>query len=218
MAIKSQIAVIGLGKFGYQFGVSLLKLGYNVLGIDHRRENIDRAKNIFTQVFVADAMQKRALEQIGISEMTHVLVSVGDSISASAMITMYLKELAIENVWVKAIHADHAKLLSKVGADHVIIPEHLAAEQLAYRIDMPGLIDKLSFGSDMVIRELTIEKFAQKTLREIDLTNRYNVQIIAVKKVEEEKYRFIPKADDALARGDKIMVIGKAGKLSKIDL
>jgi trk system potassium uptake protein TrkA len=144
MAIKPQIAVIGLGKFGYKFGITLLNLGYNVLGMDYQNEKIDESKNKFTQVYNADATQKRALEQIGVADMTHILVSVGNSISASTMITMYLKELKVQNVWVKAVDKDHSKLLSKVGADEVIIPEHLAAEQLAYKIDMPGFIGKLS--------------------------------------------------------------------------
>jgi trk system potassium uptake protein TrkA len=179
MAMKPQIGVIGLGKFGYKFGLTLLNLGHNVVGIDFQRENINNAKKTFTQVFEADATQKQALEQIGVSDMTHVLVSAGNSIAASTMISMYLKELSVPNVWVKAIHDDHAKLLKKVGVDEVVIPEHMAAEQFAYRIDIPGLIQKLTFDPDMVIREMAVEKLAQKTLREIDLTNRYNSQIIA---------------------------------------
>ncbi len=218
MARNSQVGIIGLGKFGYKFGMTLLNLGHNVLGVDCQKENIDKAKKIFSQVFEADATQKQALEQIGISDMTHILVSVGNSISASTMISMYLKELAVPNVWVKAIHEDHAKLLKKVGADEVIIPEHLAAEQLAYRIDMPGLIEKLPFDTDMVIRELAVEKIAPKTLREIDLTNQYNTQIIAIKKIGESRYKFIPRADDELACGDKIIVIGDAEVLAKIAL
>ena len=218
MAMRAQVGVIGLGKFGYKFGMTLLNLGHNVLGIDYHRDNVNRAKEIFTQVFEADATHKHALEQIGVSDMTHILVSVGGSISASTMISMYLKELAVQNVWVKAIHEDHAKLLRKVGADEVIIPEHLAAEQMAYKIEMPGLIEKLSFEPDMVIREMAIEKIEQKTLREIDLTNRYNAQIIAIKRSGESRYRFIPRADDNLSRGDKIIVIGNTEGLSKIRL
>ncbi|MGD8739002.1 MAG: TrkA family potassium uptake protein [Desulfobacterales bacterium] len=218
MAMKPQVGVIGLGKFGYKFGMTLLNLGHNVLGIDYQKENINRAKKTFNQVFETDATQKQALEQIGVPDMTHILVSVGNSISASTMISMYLKELSVQNVWVKAIHEDHAKLLKKVGADEVIIPEHLAAEQLAYRIDMPGLIEKLPFDPDMVIREMAIEKLAQKTLREIDVTNRYNIQIIAIKRFGKSKYKFIPRADDNLSRGDKIIVIGDAEVLSKIKL
>ena len=218
MAVKAQVGVIGLGKFGFKFGMTLVNLGYSVLGIDYHKENIDKAKKAFSLVFQADATQKQALEQIGVSDLTHILVSVGNSISASTMISMYLKELAVQNVWVKAIHEDHAKLLKKVGVDEVIIPEHLAAEHFAHRNHMPGLIEKLSLEPDMVIREMQVEHLTQKTLREIDLTNQYNAQIIAIKRQGESKYKFIPRADDKLSRGDKIMVIGDAGTLSKIRL
>ncbi len=215
---KSQVGVIGLGKFGYKFAVTLIDLGHQVLGIDSNRENVKRSQKVLTQVFEADATQKQALEQIGIADMTHVLVSVGDSIAASSMIAMYLKELGVKNVWVKAINDDHAGLLKKIGADEVIVPEHIAAQQLAYRIDMPGLIERLPFDSDMVLREITIEKTDGKSLREIDLTNRYGVQIIAIRKNGAFKYGYIPKAGDRLSRGDTIVVIGNATSISKMKL
>lgn len=215
---KSQVGVVGLGKFGYKFAVTLIDLGHQVLGIDSNRENVKRSQKALTQVFEADATQKQALEQIGIADMTHVLVSVGDSIAASSMIAMYLKELGVKNVWVKAINDDHAGLLKKIGADEVIVPEHIAAQQLAYRIDMPGLIERLPFDSDMVLREITIEKTDGKSLREIDLTNRYGVQIIAIRKNGAFKYGYIPKAGDRLSRGDTIVVIGNATSISKMKL
>jgi trk system potassium uptake protein TrkA len=216
MARKPQVGVIGLGKFGYKFGITMLNLGHQVLGIDSEPENIQRAQKVFTQVFQADATRKQALEQMGISDMTHILVSVGDSIAASTMISMYLKELGVENVWVKAINEDHAKLLGKIGVDEVVIPEHMAAKQLADRIHMPGLIERLPFDSEMIIREMTIDKFAGKTLRAIDLTNRFNVQVIAIKKDRDSSFEYIPKADDKLYPGDKIVVIGSVKALAGI--
>jgi len=216
MSAKPQICVIGLGKFGYKFGLTLLELGYQVVGVDHDSEHIKRAQNLYTQVFMADATQKQALEQIGVTDMTHTLVSVGDSISASSMITLYLKELGLKNIWVKATHEDHARLLSKIGANEVIIPEYIAAEQLAERIDVPGLIQKLPFDEQMVIRQIEIEKLSQKTIREIDLTNKFHVQIIALKRKDETNYKYIPRADDLLLQGDTIIVIGQKNALAKI--
>ena len=216
MARKPQIGVIGLGKFGYKFGITMLNLGHQVLGIDSEPENIQRAQKVFTQVFQADATREEALEQMGISDMTHILVSVGNSIAASTMISMYLKELGVENVWVKAINEDHAKLLGKIGVDEVVIPEHMAAKQLADRIHMPGFIERLPFDSEMIIREMTIDKFAGKTLRTIDLTNRFNVQVIAIKKNEDSSFEYIPRADDKLNQDDKIVVIGSVNALSGI--
>lgn len=217
MKIKPQICVIGLGKFGYTFGVSLINLNHQVIGIDSNHANIQRAQKIFSQVYEADASQKQALEQIGFSDITHVLISVGDSIATSAMTTMYLKELGVPNIWIKAINGDHANLLRKIGADEVIIPEHIAANQLADRFDIPGIIQRLPFDSGMIIREIVIEKFAQKTIREIDLTNKHNCQIIAVRKKNESHYRYIPRADDTLAKGDIVVVIGKRKSLSKFN-
>jgi trk system potassium uptake protein TrkA len=217
MESKPQICVIGLGKFGYNFGISLLNLNHQVIGIDVDQINIQRAQKDFPQVYEADVSQKQVLEQIGFSDITHVLISVGDSISTSAMVTMYLKEMDVPNIWVKAINEDHSKLLKKVGADDVIIPENIAAEQLADRIDLPGIIQRLPFDSEMIIREIEIDKFTSKTLREIDLTNRFNCQIIAVKKQHDSGYRYIPKADDVLHKGDTLIVIGSRDSLTEIN-
>jgi trk system potassium uptake protein len=217
MVIKPQICVIGLGKFGYKFGTSLISLNYKVIGIDSNPDNIQSAQEMFSQVYEADASQKQALEQIGFSDISHALVSVGDSVSASAMTTMYLKELKVPNVWVKAINDDHAKLLRKIGADEVVIPEHIAACQLADSIDMPGIIQRLPFDSGMVIKEITIKTLAGKTLRDIDLTNRFNCQIIAIRKKNEPHFRYIPTADDPLIEGDVVIIIGNEKSLSKIN-
>jgi len=216
MIIKPQVCVIGLGKFGYKLGMNLLDQGHKVVGIDTDHEAVARAQKLFTQVFEADSTRKQALEQIGVSDMTHVLVSVGDSIAASSMITMYLKELGVPNVWVKATNEDHAKLLTKIGADQVMIPEHIAARRLADQIAIPGILQRLTFDADMIIRELEIDRFSGKTIREIDLTNRFGVQIIAVKKLDARSYRYIPRADDKLSEGDIVIVIGTLESLSKI--
>ena len=213
---KTQVGVIGLGKFGFKFGQTLINLGQAVLGIDSNPENIKRAQDVFTQVYEADATNKTALEQIGITDFSHVLVSVGDDIAASTMISMYLKELGIPKVWVKAINSDHEKLLKKVGADEVIIPEHLAAKQLANRIAMPGFIEYLPFDASMALKELAVDRWNGKKLRELDLTNRFNVQIIAIKRAKETIFNFIPKAEDILNSGDTVVVIGSTEQLEKL--
>ncbi len=211
-----QAGVIGLGKFGYKFGKTLMELGHTVVGIDVDPDNIKRAQHVFSQVFQADATDKTALSQMGVADLTHVLVSVGDSIAASAMISMYLKELGVPVVWVKAINGDHEKLLHKIGVDEVVMPEHLAAKQLANRMAIPGFIEHLPFDREMVIKELVIEQWAGKNLREMDLTNRYNIQVIATRSAQESKFKFIPKADQRLEKGDVLVAIGHVEEMGKL--
>lgn len=214
---KTQVGVIGLGKFGFKFGQTLIKHGLEVVGIDQDPENVKRSQHLFTQVYVADAMDKQVLQQLGLADLPHVLVSVGDSIAASSMIAMYLKEMGVPTVWVKAINSEHEKLLLKVGADEVIIPEHLAAQQMASRIAIPGLIERLPFGPNMAIKEVQIEKWAGQSLREINLTNRLRVQAVAIKKHGESDFQFIPQADDPLGKGDILILIGPIATLADIE-
>ncbi|MDH3394108.1 MAG: TrkA family potassium uptake protein [Desulfobulbaceae bacterium] len=211
-----QAGVIGLGKFGYKFGKTLMELGHTVVGIDIDPDNIKRAQHVFSQVFQADATDKTALEQMGVSDLSHVLISVGDSIAASAMISMYLKELGVNVVWVKAINGDHEKLLQKIGVDEVVMPEHLAAKQLANRMAIPGFIEHLPFDKEMAIKELVIDQWAGKNLRELDLTNRYNIQVIAIRTNGSEKFKFIPKADQKLNAGDTLVTICHVEELDKL--
>jgi len=162
MKEKLQVGVIGLGKFGLKFGKTLVDLGHEVLGIDNNYERIAQAQNILTQVLQADATNKEALKQIGVGDLTHVLISVGESIAASTMITMFLKELNVPQVWAKATNSDHEKLLRKIGIDEVVIPEHMAAKQIANRIAMPGFIEHLPFDKSMGIKGIQGEQMVRQ--------------------------------------------------------
>lgn len=210
------VGVIGLGKFGFKLGQTLVNLGEKVVGLDNDPEKVKRAQNVFTQVYQADASQKEVLDQLGFSDLVHVLISVGDSVAASSMITMYLKELGVPKVWVKAVTADHEKLLRKVGADEVIIPEHMAAQQLANRIAKPGFIEYLPFDKNMVIREMVVNRWAGNTIKQLDIANQFDIQIIAIRKKKGEAFQFIPRGDTLLERDDTLVVIGKGATLDKL--
>lgn len=214
--MRLQIGIIGLGKFGMKLGQSLVGLGQEVLGLDNDPEKIKHAQTLLTQVYQMDATDREALQQVRIQDLEYVLISVGDSIAASVMISLYLKELEVKKVWAKAINWDHQKVLYKIGVDQVIIPEFMAAKEIANRITTPGFIEYLPFDKSMAIREFTIDEWAGKSLRQLDLTNTSNIQVIAIRSKSEIRYHFIPKADEVLEGGDVIVAIGKITELDDI--
>ena len=214
--MKLQVGIIGLGKFGMKFAQTLISLGHEVLGVDKDQEKIKNAQHLLTQVYQTDAMNREALEQIRIHDLEHVLISVGDSISASVMISMYLKELGAPKIWAKAIHKDHEKILYKIGVDEVVIPEYMAAKQIANRIAMPGFIEHLPFDKSMAVKEFSVKRWVGKSLRELDITNSFGIQVIAVRSNGKKEYRYIPKADEIFYKGDSFVAIGDLDQLSKI--
>lgn len=214
--MKLQIGIIGLGKFGLKLGKTLVDLGHEVLGVEMDPEKVKNAQHVLTQVYQVDAMSREALEQIRIQDLQHVLVSVGDSIAASVMISMFLKELGVAKVWVKAIHQDHEKLLQKIGVDEVVIPEFMAAKQIASRIAMPGFLDYLPFDESMAVKEFTIKEWEGKTLLELNLTNTFGIQVIAVRRNGSKGYQYIPKANETFHEGDNFVAIGEVSQLDRV--
>ena len=214
--MKREIAVIGLGKFGFYFAKTLAELGLPVVGIDTHATRVQLARDVLAKVYRADATKFEALEQLGIAEMSHVLVSVGDSIAASSMISMYLKELEVEQVWVKAVNPDHQRLLYKLGVDTVIIPEQLAAVQLASKVAIPGFLQYASFDTEMSFQELVVDKWAGKTLRELDLPNKKNIMVISIRQKDENHFNFIPNAEYRLEQGDRLIVMRRTSDIEEI--
>jgi trk system potassium uptake protein TrkA len=208
---------VGLGKFGLSLARSLMAHGQKVVGIDSDPDKVKAAAEVLTQAYQAEAVDKTALQQLGFGELPQVIVSTGHNMEASILITLFLKELGCKNVTVKAVSRDHEKVLTKVGADAVIFPERYAAEQLAAKLAVPGLIDYLPLGTNIILKEFTVERWEGKTLRDLNLTNSFGIQVVAVKGLEEKQFVFVPKADQPLKKGDVLAVIGQGDKLLDLE-
>ncbi|MDY0226782.1 trk system potassium uptake protein TrkA [Desulfomicrobium apsheronum] len=214
---RREFGVVGLGKFGLSLAKSLMTHGQTVVGVDSDPEKVKAASEVLTHAYQAEAVDKVALEQLGFGELPSVIVSTGHSMEASILITLFLKELGCKSVTVKAMSRDHEKVLIKVGADAVIFPERFAAEQLAAKLAVPGLIDYLPLGTNVILKEIIVEDWAGKTLRDLDLTNTIGIQVVAVKRLEEKQFVFVPKADEPLQKGDVLAVIGHGEELLDLD-
>ncbi len=214
---KREFGIIGLGKFGMSLGQSLRSHGQIVVGVDSDPDKVKAASEFLTQSYLAEATDKVALKQLHFNDFGEVIVSTGKSMEASVLITLFLKELGCSRVTVKAISRDHEKVLRKVGADEVIFPERYAADQLAAKLAVPGLIDYLPLGHNVILKELVVERWAAKTLRELNLTNSFGIQVVAVKTVGEKNFIFVPRADRPLQRGDVLAVIGQGESLADLN-
>jgi len=187
------------------------------VGVDNSSRNVTNAKDILAHVYKADATDETALEQIGFKDLDKVIVSTGDSMEASILAVLNLLSLGVEEIWVKAISEEHERVLYKLGVHHVVFPEAFVAFQLAQRLTTPGIHDYFGLGSDVATREILVKSWAGKTLRELDLTNTFHIQVIAVRRREEAEFSFVPKADMVFEEGDVIVLIGKTNDVMRIE-
>ncbi|QJB54886.1 TrkA family potassium uptake protein [Pseudodesulfovibrio sp. zrk46] len=217
MANRKEVGVIGLGKFGYALAAALTDLGHDVVGVDRNPDNVRRAQGKLAQVYECDATDEKALGQVGFKDLEKVIVSTGSSMEASILVVLNLQTLGVRDIWVKAISEEHERVLYKLGVPYVVFPEAFVAFQLAHRLTMPGIHDYFGLGTDVVTREILVDKWAGKTLRDLDLTNKFHVQVIAYRKNGEAVFSFVPDANMEFTEGDVIVLIGKTDDMIKIE-
>ena len=192
-------------------------LGHDVVGVDIDPENVRRAQDVLAQVYEADATDEKTLSQIGFKDLEKVVVSTGDSMEASILVVLNLQTIGVKNVWVKATSEEHERVLYKLGVPFVVFPEAFVAFQLAHRLAVPGLHEYFGLGNDVATREIIVDEWTGKNLRELNLTNTYQVQVIAFRHAGESEFHFVPQADRALEEGDVLVLLGKTQDIMQVE-
>jgi trk system potassium uptake protein TrkA len=135
----------------------------------------------------------------------------------SVIIVHFFNELKTNHIIVKAMNADHANILKIVGASEIILPEKDMAEQLSKRLTYPNILDQLLLTSDYVIAEYVMpDKFSGKKINEIKMRNKYNILIIAVREILEDKFTLMPAADYILQPDSLLLMMGKKEDMMKL--
>lgn len=213
-----KFAVIGLGSFGINVAKTLYEQGNEVLAIDIEKEKIEEVKSFVTHAVSMDSADKENLKALGIQDMDVVIVSLGPQMESSILTVLYLYELRVKRIIAKALTEDHAKILESIGATEVIYPEKDMAIKVAHRLSSPNVLEYLPLTSGISIQEIAPpEKFIGKTLKELDLRNKYGIQVIAVKELIPENTILIPRADFVIKDSDILIIIGEEKKLAKIN-
>ena len=182
--MPKQFVVIGAGKFGSSVATTLRKLGYEVTVIDIDKEKVQKLSNSVAQTIHLDAMDEKALKSVGIEEADVAVVSIGKQMEASILITLMLKEMGIKKVVAKATSEAHGKVLSRIGADRIIFPEHEMGVKFANALISPTLFDYVEIAPGYDIIEVDVPKFLwNKTLVETRVRSKYQIEIIAIKKI-----------------------------------
>lgn len=212
-----RVVVVGLGIFGYNIAKDLFENGFEVIAIDKNKEVINRIRDSSTKAILADATDKELLEMIGIQPDDTVIVSFGEDLAASTLLTLHLKEMHVKNIIVKAPNDDHKRILEKVGANEVIIPEKEMAAKVAKGMISPNVLDFLPVSEDFTICEVAPPAgFLGKTIADLRLRGKYHIEVIAIRDVLSDKVQLVPRADLVIKDSDILVVIGKEQDIQKI--
>ena len=133
------------------------------------------------------------------------------------MSAMLCKEIGVKTVIAKCSSEMNCKILSKVGADRVIFPEHESGIRLAKSLISSGFVDILEISEDVSMVELEVRpEWENKSLLELDLRKKYSINIVSI--IEDGKARVNIDPEKPLKKSMRLIVIADTAKLKKISL
>ena len=200
-------AVIGLGKFGATAVRSLHERGHEVIAIDRDRNRVQEVRDTSTQAIEANCTDQDTLLALGLQDADAVVVSLGERMDASILVTLYLRELGLKEIVVKAVSEDHGKILHLIGATEIVHPERDTARRVARGLGLRSIVEYLPLAADSSLVEVRLPpEFAGKTLSELEIRKRYQVLVVAIKRGEK---LVLATGDERLQAGDVLVLIGR---------
>lgn len=201
--------VLGLGRFGRHLASKLVELGNEVMVVDQDEERVARMASKVTAACVGDCQDEQVLESLGIRNFDVCFVCIRDDFQCSLEATAALKDLGAKCVVARADQEKQIKFLKKIGADYVVHTEMDMAFRTAMRFSARNAFDYFELTPSYAVFEIeTPEAWEGRTVAQVDVRRRYNVNILGVKNGDEieplldPEYRFCPDAHLIVA-GDK---------------
>ena len=214
MKVK-QYLVFGLGRFGSSLARALCAQGQEVLAVDNDQELVNDIAPYVTQALRLDATDEEALQTLGVQNFDAAVVSIGQNMRDSILISVLLKEMGVPYLIAKANDDLHAKVLKKIGVDRVVFPERDMGARLARSIITPSVLDLMELSGDyQLVETLLPDGWDGGSLRSIDVRRKYGVSIVAVHR--EGRYLVAPAPDMPFQAGDTLLVMGRREDVERL--
>ncbi|WP_165313511.1 potassium channel family protein [Vibrio ziniensis] len=202
-----QFAVVGLGRFGLSVCQELADAGAQVLAVDVNEEKVKAATQFVTQAVVANCTLEDTVAELKLSDYDMVMVSIGEDVNASILTTLVMKESGVKSVWVKASDKFHSKILQKIGADHIIMPERDMGVRVARKMLDKRVLEFQELGSNLAMTEVVIgSRLMGKTIGQLSLCQNDEIQVLGFKRGPEIIKN--PGLDKVMEIGDMLIVAG----------
>ncbi|OGW77780.1 MAG: hypothetical protein A2Z83_04225 [Omnitrophica bacterium GWA2_52_8] len=210
-----QALVIGAGNFGATVALEMAAKGCEVVVIDNDHEHLDDLRDKVGRAILGDATDKMLLEKF-VKGMDVVVVSLGEKVDASVLITHHLHEMGMKRIITKATSKDHGEILKIIGAHEVVFPERDEAIRLVSTLVSPNIVDMIKISEDFNVVEAAVpQEFIGKKIKDLDVRKKHGIQVLAIKNALSGKVNVLPDPAYAFQADDIMIVIGDPENLSK---
>ena len=211
-----RFVIVGLGNFGSSVAEALYRDGQDVIALDIDEAAVDRMAPHCSRAAVGDGRDTETLRRIGADEADAAVISTGDDITSSLLTTLSLKDLGVEEIYVKVISHDHARVMERLEVTETVFPERDSGVDLANRISDRGVVNYVRM-SGVSIQEMVVrDDWVGTSLRDLKLRAEYDLSVVAVHNLNTDRVTTPPDPDEPLRKSDTLLVAGTETALDRV--
>ena len=210
-----EYGIIGLGRFGFNFAISLANAGKEVMVIDKDENKIRQIKHLVDEAFIVKNLDKEILEETGIQNCNTVIVGISKELDISILTVLNIINMNVPRVIAKATTDEHGTILEKLGAE-VIYPERDMAIKLSNKLIRSKSLEFIKLAGDMTIAEFKLPEYLiNKTIEKCDLRKDFGLSIIAIESKKCTYTEVDPKY--ILNKDDILVLVGSNKNINKFE-
>ncbi len=214
-----EYCVIGLGGFGVAVAKELQKNGNDVVCVDIDPVKCREISSDVSYTMILDATDEKALLEASLHHIDVIIVCMGElNITNSVLTCLNLQNIGIKRIIAKATSDQQEKILRKIGIEEVIRPEMDMGIRTARKLERKSVIDYLELSDDVTVEGYKVqdglERYIGKSIYEINLRKKYNVNIVCIKRGKE---LIIPESDTLVLETDLLILVGQDENLATFE-
>jgi trk system potassium uptake protein TrkA len=209
---KRNFAVIGLGSFGSTVASELARFGNHVLGIDTSEKCVARIADVIAEAVIADARDETALREAGVEECDVAVIAMGGDLEANVLATMNAKLIGVKTIWAKAANKTQHRILLKLGAERVVLPEMEMGQHIAQMLNNPAVRDYVSLGNGFHVVNMAAPPWMDgKPIGSLKLAEKYELRCLGIMRGSD----YVDVTDPAtpLRTEDRMLMLGRRPSL-----
>jgi trk system potassium uptake protein TrkA len=222
--------VFGLGNFGAALCEQMVEMGHEVIGVDSNLETVEKYKHRITHAIALDARNKEAVKQLPIKDLDAAIVGIGEDEGTAVMVTALLKQMGVQRIICRVTSSLQKIVFDAMDIHEFVYPESYAAERLALKLDMPGVVDSFKINMDYRMLEIRLpSRYIGETVARLNLAIRYKLVLVTILKKLSKTSIFGHETDDlqvtgivapdtVLVKDDVLLLFGMPKDLEKFIL
>jgi trk system potassium uptake protein TrkA len=221
-----RFAVIGLGRFGQKLAIALAMSGSEVIAIDRDRNEVELIRDQVSHAVRLDSTDEEAMKAQGVDKADVAIIALGqESFEAAILTVVNLRQMGVKQIYARAESLIAGEVFSKVGATDVIYPEIESAQRWAYKLIAPQIGEKIDFAPGYSLARIKAPpSFDGKTVMDLQLRQKYNVNLVLIKRSDESRAKktekgpiiAVPLPGTVVYKGDILMIAGSDGDLARL--